>query len=123
MLKLLLEHELLLLKRSPVFWLTLLLLPILIGTALYQGQQRQLKQLELQQTMRIDAQENLGELLAAVAEEQRTGISTPGHADPGSPSSVGRSLLSNYAYLLAAPLGILAVGQSDILPTTTGYSL
>lgn len=116
MFSLLLRHELTLLSRSAVAWFTLTAVPLLVLVALWQGGRATQAQRALQTEILAASLSANEELAVTVAEQIRTGKSTPGHADPRSPSSVGRSLASNYAMLTPAPLGLLAVGQTDILP-------
>ena len=116
MFSLLLRHELLLLRRSTSAWLVLLAVPVLVGLALWQGHEKVARQTALHTDIRAAAEAGNAELTATVAEQIRLNTSTPGHADPRSPSSAGRSLANNYALLDPAPLSLLAVGQTDILP-------
>jgi ABC-2 type transport system permease protein len=117
MYRLLLFHEWLGARNSRAASLTLLLAPALIFTALYQGERRLQKHERLVEAMIQEADENRAELSDKLREQLSNGKIEYGHNDPGSPSSVGRSLLSNYAILPTTPQAILAVGQSDILPT------
>jgi len=112
----LLQHEWQMLKRSSVAWLSLVLIPVLIGLALYQGHQKVAQMRTLQAAMEVESAENLAKMVRDVEKQIRTGVVEAGHNDPGSPSNAGRSMRSNYAFLTPAPLALLSVGQSDILP-------
>ena len=125
-----LRYESRLLRRAPAFWLALAMLAATIALALFSGatrvhaQRAAITAARLDETHRIDG---LKKALTQLQENDAAGKAapeTPPYRDPRNAAFMGGGPAARAAVLEPAPLALVAVGQSDVVPTivrpTTG---
>lgn len=111
-----LAREWLLFYRSPLPWVVLTILSLLMAAAALNGANR----IALQEQNVTQANSKESEMLSVIISALKAFESrgqaeapAPAFADPG---AVGLSILSHYAAMQPAPLAAFAIGQSDLNP-------
>lgn len=109
-------YDWLMLRANKLLVACFALLTLFCAFALWTGQQRVIFREKTLTQVQAQEQKSFAEKKQLVAEVERSGQAFTGnsHRDPTTPNGAANSAANRYFTLKPAPLGVLAVGQSDL---------